>query len=766
MHLSPRKTFRSPESSLAPPRSPDRSHGEDTLAFPSPSKDVHGSANGSRKVGESPRFGSGSPAKPTGVLARVEAFQAKQDATRKSPSGIVRGPSVLPSTRLLQSVLENEINVKPLDTLIDMPVSDFIKQKFPTKLSKWSGWCDILSKLDIDTVNDVRDLTPEIWNSLEISPVLKSGLESIRQPADYRGSRAASPALRLMSNSLAISDSKRGYNDFQNRIGSPQVPRSRLPEQFQEAQRRLSPLKKQSSNGSENSSFKIKTPSKFLQEPGALPPQKASPVKRALNWEDDNANTLMVIPNGNGDSIKDGNGSTSGNNGSLSEFLRGSENYVSANSQSNRDSNVFRNSLFEAQNASEQPMLFPREGSVSSTKRAFAISVTAPEVLSSPSKSSSVIPPILASFDDTSSSLSSSPSPLLSSFSPSASMSMSSSSSFSSSSVSPTKSSSLTPFFVPPSLTSSAFVASNEDFKNEATSDADRTLLPTPEPPSVIDIFGAFSKKYGSSQAFLHSPRPGPSSSAEEKTQTPSSTLAEATSPISPTSAKRKKGVSFARGPPSSRKISPIQSPSSALSKKRSSPSGLSSPSPSPKSSKVVGDKSEKSRQKSLLSKEDPLVQKKLFTPKKNVAVAPTPIKAQTGATKGDGTDEVSEESAEEPLEKGFYIVNVIKARRWNKKKQQYEYLINWKGYPDSSNSWEPPACLLPNLKDVMDEFDEQADMENTARKKTPASPKSNATPSKRTSSASGKVTSPTPKKIGSAKKGLSPRTQKSSANK
>jgi hypothetical protein len=536
MQLSPRKKLKAADG-LAPPTSPERSPREE-IAFSSPQE---GSNNNGRKGFESPRFGSsGSPAKPSNVLARVGAFQAKQDASRKLPLGTIQGPSVLPSSKLYQSKLESEINVKSFDSN-EVPIMDYLKNKFPTKPSKWPGWYEVLSQLDIDTVNDVRDLTPEVWNGLEISPVLKSGLEALRQPSDYRA-RTASPALRQLSESLLVTDGKGG------RVGDSQKlwqPKSRLPEQFQEAQQRLGKL-----------SPAKKTPTTFLQEPVIRPSQKNSPVKRSLNYEESNA--------------------------------------------------LSQQDIFSIDSKEAGEMESPTKLNVDGTN-SFNISVSAPALPSS--------------------ALSSSLSPLASSW-------------FSSSAVSPSSS------FSPPALATIDFpVSPRNDTKDGANQSEclnpdgspakqtstrppqDATLLP--ETVLETEVFGETPQKFGSP--------PGTKLALER---------------ISPL---------------------PLSKGGKPKSKESSTPSPYSFPTKSPKLEKAT--KSPRSVEK---KKSPHLMEKKkslLSTTKNKLSSSDASAAAVLSSLKTQAEPSKKRKGGKAELGEGFYIVNCIKARRWNKKRQHYEYL-------------------------------------------------------------------------------------------
>ena len=53
----------------------------------------------------------------------------------------------------------------------------FLTNTLQRKAEKHTSWLLLLSDLDIDTGSDVKEFTDEIWQSLNIPPLLKSSLE-------------------------------------------------------------------------------------------------------------------------------------------------------------------------------------------------------------------------------------------------------------------------------------------------------------------------------------------------------------------------------------------------------------------------------------------------------------------------------------------------------------------------------------------------------------------------------------------------------------
>ena len=65
----------------------------------------------------------------------------------------------------------------------DMGLEQVIKNIFPTKGTETLGrWLSECSKLDLETMADVRMITESIWAQLDLSPLLKSGLSHARGP--------------------------------------------------------------------------------------------------------------------------------------------------------------------------------------------------------------------------------------------------------------------------------------------------------------------------------------------------------------------------------------------------------------------------------------------------------------------------------------------------------------------------------------------------------------------------------------------------------
>ncbi len=61
-----------------------------------------------------------------------------------------------------------------------MPISDAMRKLFPGKALKWEAWKTALTSEDLDTVGDIRQLSPEGWKELRLSAVLRDGLRKLR----------------------------------------------------------------------------------------------------------------------------------------------------------------------------------------------------------------------------------------------------------------------------------------------------------------------------------------------------------------------------------------------------------------------------------------------------------------------------------------------------------------------------------------------------------------------------------------------------------
>ena len=78
----------------------------------------------------------------------------------------------------------------------------------------------------------------------------------------------------------------------------------------------------------------------------------------------------------------------------------------------------------------------------------------------------------------------------------------------------------------------------------------------------------------------------------------------------------------------------------------------------------------------------------------------------------------ISEEFMFEPEEDARYEIEKIL------KKQKNQYLVKWKEYPESENSWEPVENLLPNCSRMLQQFQDlerwKATQRNRPRNKRP----------------------------------------------
>lgn len=72
----------------------------------------------------------------------------------------------------------------------------------------------------------------------------------------------------------------------------------------------------------------------------------------------------------------------------------------------------------------------------------------------------------------------------------------------------------------------------------------------------------------------------------------------------------------------------------------------------------------------------------------------------------GDGEDDGDEEAETErpKLAEGFYEIEAVRKKRV--RKGEVQYLIKWRGWPETANTWEPVENLL-SCSDVIDAFEE-----------------------------------------------------------
>ncbi|KAL6640877.1 hypothetical protein ACP70R_019058 [Stipagrostis hirtigluma subsp. patula] len=81
----------------------------------------------------------------------------------------------------------------------------------------------------------------------------------------------------------------------------------------------------------------------------------------------------------------------------------------------------------------------------------------------------------------------------------------------------------------------------------------------------------------------------------------------------------------------------------------------------------------------------------------------------------GEGGEEAEGEASPPKLAEGFYEIEAIRRRRLRKGKLQY--LVKWRGWPESANTWEP----FENLKacsDIVDAFEKRSRSPRSSRKR------------------------------------------------
>ena len=72
-----------------------------------------------------------------------------------------------------------------------------------------------------------------------------------------------------------------------------------------------------------------------------------------------------------------------------------------------------------------------------------------------------------------------------------------------------------------------------------------------------------------------------------------------------------------------------------------------------------------------------------------------------------------------------YEVEKIVESRQKGKKT---EYLVKWKGYPASQNTWEPPANL-EEVQDMVDAFENKKKPAAAPAKRGPGRPPSHATP-------------------------------------
>ncbi|WCJ27677.1 Chromo domain-containing protein LHP1 [Euphorbia peplus] len=83
-----------------------------------------------------------------------------------------------------------------------------------------------------------------------------------------------------------------------------------------------------------------------------------------------------------------------------------------------------------------------------------------------------------------------------------------------------------------------------------------------------------------------------------------------------------------------------------------------------------------------------------------------------------EGEEEFDGEAFEEErpkLDEGFFEIEAIRRKR--SRKGQLQYLIKWRGWPETSNTWEPLENLM-SCSDVIDAFEESLRSGKSARKR------------------------------------------------
>ncbi|CAN4110474.1 unnamed protein product [Withania somnifera] len=83
----------------------------------------------------------------------------------------------------------------------------------------------------------------------------------------------------------------------------------------------------------------------------------------------------------------------------------------------------------------------------------------------------------------------------------------------------------------------------------------------------------------------------------------------------------------------------------------------------------------------------------------------------------GDGDGDAEAENEKPKLAEGFYEIEAVRRKRI--RKSQVQYLIKWRGWPETANTWEPVKNLM-SCSDVIDAFEEslQSGKQRSTRKR------------------------------------------------
>ncbi|KAM3357767.1 chromo domain protein LHP1 [Capsicum galapagoense] len=90
-------------------------------------------------------------------------------------------------------------------------------------------------------------------------------------------------------------------------------------------------------------------------------------------------------------------------------------------------------------------------------------------------------------------------------------------------------------------------------------------------------------------------------------------------------------------------------------------------------------------------------------------------IPVEEGSVDGDVDGDGDAENVKPKLAEGFYEIEAVRRKRT--RKGQVQYLIKWRGWPETANTWEPVKNLM-SCSDVIDAFEESLKQRSTRKRK------------------------------------------------